>query len=289
MNSGQRVTCPSTPTLVIENGPQAGRSLALQSGAMSVGKSLENDIIIVDNTLSDVHFKIQQKLLGVEISALHGPLTLANGKHITSPRRKNFYQNFMFVAGSTKFCVVFPQKKHALRLFLLIFLFLILGMACFKYMHAFTHAKAGLYPIAARTTQQTEPDNNLLILKSLQNKLAEQNFTNITISDSPDGALVANGYAEPEQKKDWSTIKLWFDNTYGSKALLLDHVAFTHATVHSPIQISGVALGALPYVIDTSGQRLPPGSLVEGGWVIEKILVDRIILHRGMDFLTVRF
>ena len=66
-------------------------------------------------------------------------------------------------------------------------------------------------------------------------------------------------------------------------------MAFNHATVHSPIQISGVALGALPYVIDTSGQRLPPGSLVEGGWVIEKILVDRIILHRGMDFLTVRF
>nr|WP_298797127.1 EscD/YscD/HrpQ family type III secretion system periplasmic domain-containing protein [uncultured Acetobacter sp.] len=289
MIPGQTVTSVSKPLLVIENGPQAGCSLALQTGVFSVGKSLDNDIVVADQTLLDRHFQVHTRFSGIELKPLEGAFYLQSRKAFHRETSYFCRKNFTFSAGNTTFKIVIPKRTHIQKYISFVFLTLLLTIVCIwnTYPLWSHHPAAPLVPPSSAL--HTGSEDLLTLQNSLQAKIAARHLDGITITAGADGALIATGAAQPEQNKLWSATKLWFDNTYGTRTLLLDRVSFSHVTTQSPVQIAGVALGAQPYVIDTSGQRLPPGSLVENGWIIDQILSDRILLHRGPEYLTVRF
>lgn len=111
MTSRPTVTGVSVPLLIVESGPQKGCSLALQTGVFSVGKSLDNDAVIADQTLSDKHFQIQKTLFGIEIKVLHGTVTLPSGQKISDNQSYSSRKNIAFSAGNTDFSLTLPKKK----------------------------------------------------------------------------------------------------------------------------------------------------------------------------------
>ncbi|OUJ03595.1 SctD/MshK family protein [Acetobacter cibinongensis] len=288
MQSRQTVTSSSLALLVIENGPQAGCSLALQKGVFSVGSSLDNDIIIADPTLDNTHFYIQDTLRGIKLTPQGGVILLPSGKRLDGKASYISRKNFSFSAGTTDFNVIVPPKTkiwpYGFSAALALLLIACVGL--FSPLWARHHVPpVAVTPAAHPTAQQ----NRQTFQAALENKLTDAHLDTLSVSKTQDGALSVTGVLQKEQSKEWSFIKLWFDETYGTQTVLLDHTALMQAGTHSPIQIAGVALGAQPYVVDTSGQRLPPGSTVEDGWVIEKILPDRLLLHRGTEHLVVRY
>lgn len=279
----------SGPLLIIENGPQAGCSLAVQTGDFFVGKSLNNDAIIADQNLSDTHFVIRITATGVKLTAQGGNIHLASGHILQQNTSKKFYKTIRFCSGSTRFKLVVPTKTrlHAAWYGGSILLSLILAGILSIYVRHMHHSAVSKLPPFAATTSPTHTSNAMLA--ALEDKLLTEHLNNIIISRGADGVLIATGAEQAEQKDIWAAVKLWFDTTYGTETVLLDRVSFLHATTHSPLQIAGVALGNTPYVLDTAGRRLPCGSTVEDGWIIDHILTDRILLHRGAEHLTVRF
>ncbi|KXV69390.1 hypothetical protein AD951_06900 [Acetobacter malorum] len=260
----------------------------MQTGDFFVGKSLNNDAVIADQNLSDTHFLIRAKAFGVELTAQEGNLHLASGHILQKSTSKTFYKTIQFSGGSTRFKLVVPSKTrlHAARYGASILIFLMLASLLSVYVRHMHHSTipntphlAAAPPIPTRST----------MLAALKDKLLTEHLDKIIISTGADGALIATGAEQPEEKDIWEAVKLWFDTTYGTETVLLDRVSFLHATTHSPLQIAGVALGDTPYVLDTAGRRLPCGSTVEDGWVIDQILTDKILLHRGAEHLTVRF
>mgnify|MGYP003361750363 CR=1 FL=1 len=279
----------SRPLLIIENGPQAGCSLAVQMGDFFVGKSLNNDAVIADQSLSDTHFLISATTFGVKLTAREGNLHLASGHILQKSTSKTFYKTIQFSGGSTRFKLVVPSKTrlHAARYAASILIFLILAGLLSIYVRHVHHSAIPNTPPLAVTASPISPRSTMLA--ALKDKLLTEHLDKIIISTGADGALIATGAEQPEEKDIWAAVKLWFDTSYGTETVLLDRVSFLHATTHSPLQIAGVALGDTPYVLDTAGRRLPCGSTVEDGWVIDQILTNRILLHRGAEHLTVRF
>ncbi|NHO29874.1 hypothetical protein GOB82_07430 [Acetobacter farinalis] len=289
MKPGQTVTTLSAPWLVIKSGPQAGCSLALQTGALCVGKSLDNDAVIADMALADKHFKIQKTFFGIKLVALEGSLQLPSGKVLTKNSSFLSRKSLEFSAGNTNFELVVPKRINARTYGLAGILVVLLGFAYLSSVFP-RHSSRPTSPLPSVSSAQQGDGNAAHSMQhALQEKLAAQHLSAVRVSATTDGAVIASGSAQPEQRALWSATKLWFDETYGTHALLLDHVSFTHVATRSPVQIAAVALGAAPYVIDMSGQRLPPGSVVEDGWIIDQILPDSILLHRGSEHLTVHF
>lgn len=280
----------SRPLLIIENGPQAGCSLAVRMGDFFVGKSLNNNAVIADRSLSDTHFLIRAKAMGVELTAREGNIHFASGHILQKGTSKKFYKTIQFSCGTTIFKLIVPTKtplRAAQYGASIILIFLILVGILSIYMRHMHHSAT---PQASSLTATSSSAHAVSTTQTaLEEKLLTNHLNRITISKGADGALIATGAEQPQQKDTWVAVKLWFDTTYGTETVLLDRVSFLHTTTHSPLQIAGVALGSAPYILDTMGRRLPCGSTVEDGWIIDQILTDKILLHRGADHLMVRF
>ncbi|MCP1203055.1 SctD/MshK family protein [Acetobacter oryzoeni] len=289
MTSRPTVTGVSVPLLIVESGPQKGCSLALQTGVFSVGKSLDNDAVIADQTLSDKHFQIQNTLFGIEIKVLHGTVTLPSGQKISDNQSYSSRKNIAFSAGNTDFSLILPKKKKIWLYGLSALLLLLLGVFSVWHSPIGTPNHQQLSALSPPNNHKSVSDDVVSMQKALQEKLTNAHLETLAVSATADGAISVTGLLQPEQNDVWSATKLWFDQTYGTRNILLDHTFFPKNTLRSPVQIAAVALGAQPYVLDTNGERLPPGSTVEDGWVIDQILSDKILLHRGSEHLAVRF
>ncbi|MGF1276557.1 SctD/MshK family protein [Acetobacter pasteurianus] len=289
MKSGPTVTGVSVPLLTIESGPQKGCSLALQTGVFSVGKSLDNDAVIADQTLSDKHFQIQTTLFGIELKVLHGTVILPSGQTISDNQSYSSRKNIAFSAGNTDFSLILPKKRKIWLYGLSALLLLLLGAFSVWHLSIRTSYHQQLSALPPPNNHKSASDDVVSMQKALQAKLTNAHLETLTVSTTADGAISVTGLLQPEQSDAWSATKLWFDQTYGTRNILLDHTFFPKNAMRSPVQIAAVALGAQPYVLDTNGARLPPGSTVEDGWIIDQILPDKILLHRGSEHLAVRF
>ncbi len=90
----------------------------------------------------------------------------------------------------------------------------------------------------------------------------------------------------PQQMDQWREAQRWFDSGSGGQTVLVSRVT---ATAAPPLAIQAVWPGPHPYVIDGNGEKLFAGAMLHGGWTVDSIAADHVLIRRGSQTLAVRF
>lgn len=96
------------------------------------------------------------------------------------------------------------------------------------------------------------------------------------------GAVVeASGTLAPGQRDSWLRLQMWFDETYKGRFPLV-HLVKVEADAASPqLAIQAIWAGSGPYVIGADGEKYGQGAVLPGGWRVEEIALDQVVVSRG--------
>lgn len=280
--------------LTIENGFQFGAALPLQPGVHRVGGDLTNDVVVIDPELTDSPFSVEHGK-ATRLHATSTDLRLQNGSVLRAGRSITVRSPLNFSAGSTRFHLD-PNKGEARRTFsrgsqvTTFVAAALLGAALL----VITASPAETSPssvatIASDRVVAKAPEFSVAeVAKSLSSRLHVSGLAGLRSELDTDGTVTVAGSLLPGQQPAWSSVKQWFDSTYGMKIALIDRVSLNK--VAAPLSVAAVRSdGASPFVIDQSGQKLFVGSSLPGGWTVDAIEQTRVLVKRNSEMLAVSF
>lgn len=93
----------------------------------------------------------------------------------------------------------------------------------------------------------------------------------------------ASGTLSPDRKKDWLDAQMWFDETYKGRLLLMQQVGVEAGAASPQLAIQAIWAGAGPYVIGGDGEKYGEGAMLPGGWRVEQIAREQVIVSRGAE------
>lgn len=119
----------------------------------------------------------------------------------------------------------------------------------------------------------------------LRGKIAESGLNGLEVKEFSSHLEVSGEYL-PELYGAWQEIQIWFDKEYGSHQFLVSSAVPRNDPGRPVFRLQGVWLGDAPYVINSKGERLYPGAYLDGGWSLDEIHNDQIVLSRnGSEFI----
>lgn len=290
------------PVLVIESGLQCDARAPITPSSQTVGHGLGCDVVLFDPTLAEAHFSLAHEPDGVLLGAIGGIISFSDGRELAPGATSLCDASVRFHAGATEFRLDIPTRPAAkasiARRWSGRTLLSGLGVG------ALCTALAAAGVIGAGTpSAQTAPlpphleAKTLSVapivapvsgaLKAAQTQLASAGIDSVALAKLADSSIEARGQISPNQQAAWRDVEHWFDSMYGGRAVLVEQI---HVMAEPPpLVIQAVWPGHNPYVVDGGSQKLFVGAALPGGWVIESILADRVMLRRGSQALAVRF
>jgi hypothetical protein len=114
---------------------------------------------------------------------------------------------------------------------------------------------------------------------ALEARLAE---AGLTLEPAPDDAsLVLRGRIDAAKLPDWRAVQSWYDAAFGAAVPLVAQIEVDRPADVPKLMIQSVWTGERPYLIAGNGERYAIGATIAGGWTIDAIEPDRIVLRRG--------
>ena len=114
-------------------------------------------------------------------------------------------------------------------------------------------------------------------LQDLRHRAESAGLEEVSVTAHAQGLRIAGSIA-PTQRDAWQALQRHFDARYGRRFVLHGAVQVRAPTPRPALNVQAAWFGPNPYIIDTTGERLYPGAVLEGGWRIERIADDRIQL-----------
>lgn len=90
----------------------------------------------------------------------------------------------------------------------------------------------------------------------------------------------------PEQKTDWLQARVWFDQTFRGRFVLVDQLRFEPGAAAPQLAIQAIWAGPGAYVIGGDGEKYGEGATLPGGWQIEQIAREQIVVSRRGERLS---
>lgn len=120
--------------------------------------------------------------------------------------------------------------------------------------------------------------------RSLRNYLVSAGLEGeIEVTPGKD-ALVARGSLPDSLISQWTEAHIWYDGRYGAYVPLITEVtrkADNPRPKDPIILMRALYLGKNPYIIAKNGQKYHQGSILNNGWMIEKINPDSVTVSLG--------
>ena len=111
----------------------------------------------------------------------------------------------------------------------------------------------------------------------LKTQLSDAGLDNLELGKQA-SAIVVRGEIAAGSLASWQQIEQEFKERY----LGLPKLEFSAQRIEKTIQeIKGVSLGAVPYITTTGGKRVITGGKLAGGYLIESIGPDRVVLSKA--------
>lgn len=117
-------------------------------------------------------------------------------------------------------------------------------------------------------------------VQKLQTMLQEKGLSEITLDQKP-GKIGVSGLVPEEKMAAWKEVEADFVKEYGDKPQIVGKT-----TEIKDLQITSISLGEDPYIIVEDGTRYLTGAELDGGYIVKKIMADRIILERDGALTT---
>ncbi len=122
----------------------------------------------------------------------------------------------------------------------------------------------------------------------LESKLETAGLSNIIVA--ADGTrITASGSVAQSQASAWTTIQRWFDRTYAPALMLSANVHVSSASAQPAIHLQAIWYGDHPYIIADNGTRYYEGAVLEGGWILQSIDNERVLLKKDEETLTLSY
>ncbi len=122
------------------------------------------------------------------------------------------------------------------------------------------------------------------VAKALSARLKDAGLAGLVHVQPAAGVVEARGAVRPENERDWTGTLAWFDQTYGGRVTLVSQVRVEEGAAAIPkFAVQSIWAGKDPYVIASDGEKYGVGARLSGGWVIEAIGRDGLVVSRQGD------
>ncbi|WP_284178530.1 hypothetical protein [Rhabdaerophilum sp. SD176] len=275
--------------LTVESGAHAGARLHNAQGQLSVGSALTNDAVLIADGLAAHHVRIsltdawQSK---AQLAAVDALVQLDVGTKLRPGQSQVVSLPATFVAGGATFRVetarlwqdVIPGGKRSLT-----------AVAVLAIAFLGINALSGLSGLFASSvdggqiSRQVSPGPNAASVNEAQaafrDRLDKAGLGNeIQVEAGPSGTLVALGNVGAANVEKWRDLLKWYDSR-PSSPLLVNNVTRTAQAKDVP-QLRSVWVDVNPQVMLSSGQTARVGDTIAGGWRIEAIDQQAVVLSR---------
>ena len=102
------------------------------------------------------------------------------------------------------------------------------------------------------------------------------------------GIVAATGTIDPKAAAQWQTVQRWFDERFEGDITLVNGVSVRAEKVPGSLSIEGVWRGPHPHLL-IRGQKYLEGATLDGGWSIERIEAEKVLLRREGKLVAVRY
>ena len=283
------------PRLDVIAGLHRGVSLALDESVYSIGSGAGAGLMLRDAGVALQHLTLRFSARHVGIEAIGGDVRVIRAGRETTVAHGHGYRGRLPVdirIGEATLRLELPQRGglagnpvwygKAQWAIALLFMFLCAGaLAVLRDGPAQVPESLQRLTIAE---DQLKPAPKAASLQLARADLAGQAKTaglkNLTFEVDA-GQLRASGTLEPGQQQGWLALQQYFDGRYGRQYVLRGDVHVRESAARPRVNFQAVWFGENPYVINASGARLYPGAPLEGGWKLERIEDDQVILALG--------
>ena len=295
------------PRLEIVQGLHAGVRLDLKDGEYSVGPTPNADIVLRDKGVLTQHALLRIELGEVRVEATGGDLTVGNlkvaaghGCRLRLPTVINIGEASlrfsrggeadgtlfgrmmaaakgrpMEVAGGVLLCAVAvavvsqtaprtPPESAKSQL-------AISASAARAAAEDGVAVKAANAATAASTVKQAADD--------LESRLHAAGIRSVRVV-ADDQRVSAQGRLTGAQAAQWTAIQRWFDEKHGASVVLTANIATGQMAGAPLLRLQSVWFGDRPYIIADNGSRYYEGSVLDSGWILQRIADDGLLLRK---------
>jgi len=280
---------PVTGELIVESAVHGTIRAPLQPGVTAVGRSISSDLVLGDPSLGGTHFRLHVGPT-LRLEAVEKSLVLTGAGVIEPGHARLLDRGVEFRAGdiAMRLDVVCPPVEKPSTIWRRV----AAAGAVLACAGSAAYAFAGRTPVQAmavaplpaalRTEAVALPD-----VAAMRTQLDRRHLGSVQVEALADGSYRASGTVAMHEVNDWRDIRRWLDEASAGRTVLVDRVAV--AAAPPPLAIQSAWIGAQPYVIDGTGQKLFVGAVVANEWTIEGIEAGRVTMRRQGQHLAVTF
>jgi Inner membrane component of T3SS, cytoplasmic domain/Inner membrane component of T3SS, periplasmic domain len=100
--------------------------------------------------------------------------------------------------------------------------------------------------------------------------------------------ITAAGTVDPKALSRWQDAQQWFDQRFEGQVTLVNRVTVQVETLPASLAIEAVWRGTHPHLV-IRGQKYMEGAMVDGGWSIQRIEAERVVLVKADRLVALRF
>jgi hypothetical protein len=289
------------PQLEIVRGLHSGVHLDLSDGEYSFGPTPNADIVLRDGGVLAQHalLRVEGRQVrieaiggavsvdGVNIAVGHGcrlrmPATLTIGEATLRLSRgagadgmmKKLSGRPMEVAGGVLLCALaVTAVSEAMR-----------STPAEPSKSALTVSSAAVRPAAAPDTAATMKQ----AADELETRLRAGGLNGVRVV-SQDQRISVQGRVGDAQVPQWTAIQQWFDEKYGSSTVLTSNVVVGQMTNTPLLRLQAIWYGERPYIIADNGARYYEGSVLDSGWILQRIGDDSLLLRKENESFSLSY
>lgn len=275
------------PTLEVLGGRHQGVNLALTEGCYVIGSNGADQLVLSDPGVVAGHLRLRLDQHRVCIEALGEQVMLEQrGRSRLIGRGTGYRADLPVVVqlGQVRFSVrAAPGTVPAAPVWygrpqwLLALVFMGLCAGAVAMLQPVDSSPAGTVPIPALAAPLPSEPTIQQARQDLQHRAEIAGLDEVRVTADAQELLIVGSVA-PTQRDAWQALQRHFDARYGRLFVLHGAVQVRAPTPRPVLTVQAAWFGPNPYVIDTTGERLYPGAVLEGGWRIERIADDRIQL-----------
>lgn len=292
----------AAPVLTVLDGVQSGARMRLGEGETPIGSGTDCAVVIADPDIQLRHFEIRVVGATTLLRALR-TLQLSDGQALRPGEESVIAAPTVFSAGTTRFlldvaipavpandptAVKAPRNRRTPIAVAGAAAAMLAGLGLFACARLVTPASPPTAGVTAGGRVAGSAVTDLDAASSaLRARLRDVGLAGIAVSAMHDGTLTATGLLPPSDQATWEGVRQWFDARYGSSPVIVEDFAAPGSM--PPLKLAAVWTGPGPYVVDGSGDRLHVGGSAGDGWVIERIMPDRVAVRRGTQHVELKY
>jgi hypothetical protein len=315
-------------TMSIESGLYAGSSHEFTPGRYTIGSSVDADIVLMEADVEPLHAVIDASGPEIQVEALAGRISVGAQKHLATGARQIVAMPLRMNIGAVRLHFsrandLGPQSRggpfgpSTSRSRLLMGVGLVSIVSIGLMMHSMadvpisqtTGAFHGdVRPVllastanvpdvlpaeVARGAVPREREGDLASDKvkaaadAMRAEVERMGILNVLIEPGV-GIVAATGTIDPKAAAQWQTVQRWFDERFEGDITLVNGVSIKTEKVPVSLSIEGVWRGDHPHLL-IRGQKYLEGAMLDGGWAIERIESEKVLLRREGKLVAVRY